>query len=311
MRVLVTGAAGFAGAHLVRLLTGRGCEVIASDRRRPGDGSDAEFVPCDITDGGAVDSLAAQARPDAVVHLAAVSSVRQAATDADLAHKVNVQGTRNLLDSIVRHSPGARFIGISSAAVYGRVPEEDQPISESRPPAPSGAYAVTKASVEELCRSYSDRLAVVVLRPFNHIGPGQSADFVTASFARQIAMIEAGRVEPIIRTGNLDTHRDFTDVRDVAAAYLCAIEKARTDETCNICSGTAVSIREMLDDLLAMSDADIRVEPDSARLRSDDIPLVCGCPDKFMQVTGWKPRIELIKSLEDILDYWRERMRKA
>ena len=306
MKVLVTGAAGFAGRHLCRRLLECGHEVVGTALYEQELGTaDHPLVTCDITDAGRVGDVVAWAEPDAVVHLAGVTSVPLSEEARTQAIRTNVHGTSHVLRSTAAVAPGAAFLAISSAEVYGKVAPDEQPLRETRPVAPASVYADTKASVETLAASYAEGLRVVILRPFNHIGPGQSPAFVASSFARQIAQIEAGRVEPVLRVGNLEAKRDFTDVRDVAEAYRLALDRCEPNTPYNICSGRAVSIRELLDHLLGMSDATIRVEQDPARLRPSDVPTRVGSPDKFVAATGWTRRYGLERTLADVLDHWR------
>ncbi len=308
MKVLLTGAAGFAGGHLVPHLTRSGYEVACTDLE-PGRMPDC--VPCDITDGSAVDEMLEDIRPDAVVNLAAVSFVQDADSFPQLALKVNLKGARNLIETKLKHAPDATFLAISSAAVYGTVAPEEQPIRETVPPAPANVYASTKAALETLCTEYTGKLRIILLRPFNHIGPGQAPSFVAGSFARQIATIEAGKAMPVLRVGNLDTRRDFTDVRDVAEAYRLALERCEPDTPYNICSGRYCTIRHLLDTLLSMSHADISIETDDSKLRADETSMLQGCPEKFVKATGWKRSFHLVQSLSDVLDYWRAQIREA
>ena len=308
MKALVTGATGFAGRHLCRRLLEAGHEVVGtalSDEEAQG--APHPVVRCDITDAAAVDALFRQTRPDAVFHLAAVTSVREATHDPEAALGTNVEGTRHLLESTFRNAAGATFVAISSGEVYGRVRLEDLPIRESQPVAPVHLYGETKAAVERLCQDYAQRLRIIVLRPFNHIGPGQSPRFVVSSFAKQVADIEAGRAEPVLRVGNLAAERDFSHVRDVVEAYLLAVARCEPATPYNVCSGVAVPIRRVLDLLLSMSRVRVRVEQDPDRLRPSDIPVLCGCPEKLERATGWTRRYRLEQTLADVLAAWRQR----
>jgi len=308
VKVLVTGAAGFAGGHLVPHLISSGYDVVCTDLEA---GRISGCLPCDITDESAVDKMLKDIRPDAIVNLAAVSFVQDADSFPEVALKVNLMGARNLIESTLKHAREATFLAISSAAVYGNVTPEEQPIRETVPPAPANVYASTKAALETLCTKYTGKLRIIVLRPFNHIGPGQAPSFVAGSFARQIASIEAGRAKPVLRVGNLDARRDFTDVRDVAVAYRLALERCEPDTPCNICSGRSCTIRHVLDTLLSMTDAEISIETDDSKRRADEITMLQGCPDKFVKATGWKRSFHLVQSLSDVLDYWRGRIREA
>lgn len=309
MRVLVTGAAGFAGRHLCRRLLETGHDVVgtALHEEELANGAHA-LVQCDVADEAAVRELLRQTRPDAVFHLAAVTSVQEASHAPEAAFATNVRGTRNLIEITIANAPAATFVAISSAEVYGPVRPEDLPVRETQPAAPVHLYGETKAAVESLCRTYAGRLRIILLRPFNHIGPGQSPQFVVSSFARQIAEIEAGRTEPVLHVGNLDAERDFTDVRDVADAYCLALERCAPNTPYNICSGQAVPIRRILELLLAMSHARVRIEQDPNRLRPDDVPVLRGSSDLFVRATGWTRRYRLEETLADVLADWRGRV---
>jgi GDP-4-dehydro-6-deoxy-D-mannose reductase len=201
---------------------------------------------------------------------------------------------------------------VGSADEYGLVRPEELPIGEDTPLRPYNPYAVSKVVQDMLGYQYfaSHSLHVVRVRPFNHIGPRQSAGFVTAAFAKQIAEAEAGRSPPVIKVGNLEAKRDFTDVRDMVAAYYLALSKGEPGEVYNIGFGTARSIREILDILLAESKIELTVQEDPTRLRLSEVPIVACDSRKFRECTGWEARIPLEESLRDILDYWREEVEK-
>ena len=189
----------------------------------------------------------------------------------------------------------------------GLFPKTQMPITEIADLCPNNPYGVSKAAQDMMARQYflSHSLPVISARPFNHIGPRQTPEFVTASFAQQIALVEAGKVEPIIRVGNLDAKRDFTDVRDVIAAYLLLMDRGTPGEAYNIGSGQAVSIQKILDILLDLSEADIQVEKDPARMRPVDYPINYTSIQKITEIVGWQPKITLRESLSDILNFWR------
>ncbi len=304
MRVLVTGATGFAGRHLCRHLMACGHEVTGTalfeEEQAP-----HPLAVCDVTDREAVAAVVAETRPEAIVHLAAIAFVPEAQENPEQAIRVNVGGTADLFQAAAEHAPEAVILAISSAHVYGAVAPDEVPVTEDHALAPASVYAQTKAAVETLADIWAGQLRIVVLRPFNHVGPGQSPRFAVSGFAQQIARIEAGRSEPVLRVGNLEAKRDFTDVRDVAEAYRLAIEAAEPHTPYNICSGEAVAIQEALDRLLALSEADIRVEEDPARLRPSDVPVLQGSAEKFIAATGWQRRDSLEQSLADTLDSWR------
>jgi GDP-4-dehydro-6-deoxy-D-mannose reductase len=221
----------------------------------------------------------------------------------------NVGVLVHVLEAAAQHAPTARILLVTSSEVYGRAPWAAR-IDEDAPLLPENPYAVSKATQDLLGYQYfvGRNLAIVRVRPFNHIGPGQSDRFVTASFARQIAEIERGFVEPVLRVGNLDARRDFTDVRDVVRAYTLALEEGAEGQAYNVGRGEAHSIQEILDRLLARSSATIRVERDAARMRPVDAPVLVCDASRLRLRTGWEPRIALDQTLDDLLTYWRARV---
>lgn len=305
-RALVTGADGFVGGVLCRHLAQAGWEV-RSAVLREALSPEVEFQ-CDITDNGRVDALIAWAGPvDVVFHLAALTFVPDSIQHPRQAMRVNVEGTMNLLDACRARLPESRFLYVSTSEVYG--PPVELPIREEHPLNPRNPYAIAKAAADSYCGYYHERTgyAVVRMRPFNHSGPGQSDQFVLSSFARQIARVEAGISEPIVRVGNLDARRDFLHVDDVVRAYERAALEGIPGEVYNIASGQAVSIREALQMLLEKAATTITVEPVPDRLRPIEVPEIYGSAEKLNGVSGWEPRKTLESLVADILDYWRAR----
>ncbi len=307
MRALVTGAAGFAGRHLCAALAAGGHDVLgaglAGGPARP---QGVRWADLDVTDGAACHAVLAAERPDWIFHLAGWSHVGQAEGAPDECLRVNFGGTRALLEACLLAAPGARVLLASSPEVYGRMAPGEPPLTEDRPPRPATVYGVSKAAAEAAAHHAAARgLDVVILRPFNHIGPGQVEDFVAAAFARQLARIEAGRQEPVLRVGNLSAVRDLADVRDVASAYVRAATAARGGETYNVTSGRAVSVQELLDELRALARVPVRIEQDPARLRALDVPVLHGSGEKLLRDTGVRLVLDLRRTLGDVLDYWR------
>jgi GDP-4-dehydro-6-deoxy-D-mannose reductase len=305
VRALVTGAAGFVGRHLVRALAAEGHRVFAG--ALPGDDADGADAPphgvtpvaLDVTSGPSVREALERARPDAVFHLAAQASVGASFDDPLGTWEVNATGTLRLVDAL---PSGARLLFVSSAEVYGPVPEAEQPIPESRPLRPLTPYAASKAAAElvVLQAAAAGRVHAVVARSFNHTGPGQSTRFALASFARQLRDVAAGRAEPVLRVGNLMARRDFLDVRDVVRAYLTMMAAGESGSVYNVASGTAPALRELLDSLVALSGTGARVEVDAARVRPVDVPLLCGDSTR-LRALGWAPRIEMSETLANLL----------
>ncbi|MHB0913545.1 MAG: GDP-mannose 4,6-dehydratase [Armatimonadota bacterium] len=262
----------------------------------------AELLPCRMEERAEVEAAVAAARPALVYHLAAESSVSGSLADPARVFQVNVMGTLNLL-SALRDAPDLHAVVLaSSGEVYGG----GAGLTEDAPFSPCSPYAASKACAD--LHAGESSLPVVRLRLFNHIGPGQSERFVVSSLAKQIAEIEAGRIPPRLSVGNLAAVRDFTDVRDVARAYLLAAD-CTPGEAYNVCSGRAVAVGEILEMLLAASDAEIEIAPDPERMRPADVPVLSGSSAKFTEATGWRPEIPLDRTLSDVLDYWRVQVR--
>ena len=316
-KALITGIGGFAGGHLAEHLLDNGWEVVGLERQgaslaaleKVAGGMPVE--ECDIVSAGGVARVFERLTPDVVFHLAATSFVPSAEDAPQATFDINAKGSLNILDGCHRHIPRARIILISSATVYGAVSPEKMPITEDHPLSPMNFYTLTKLCAEEVSRYYHrvHALPVVILRPFNHIGPRQSRSFVTSSFASQIAEIEAGERAPVLNVGNLDAARDFTDVRDMVRAYRLAAEKCGAGQVYNICSGRAHTIREILHRMLRLTTARIELSEDPQRLRKSDIPLLYGDYSRFLRATGWRPEHDLDSTLGEILDYWRRQVR--
>ncbi len=307
MRALVTGGAGFAGRHLLDALRAAGHEAHAADLHsveKPTDAARHHLL--DVTDAAACRALIGQLRPDWLFHLAGFAHVGKAEQAPDACLAVNFGGTRAVLEACVSASPATRVLLVSSAEVYGRVTEAALPVTEDAPLAPTTVYAVSKAAAEMAGHHARARgVSVVILRPFNHVGPGQSPDFVASAFAQQVARIEQGLQEPVLRVGNLEARRDLLDVRDTVVGYVLAAQAGRPDATYNVCSGRAVVMRDILDTLLSLSTVDVRVEQDPSRMRALDMPVFLGSGETLRRDTGFVPQRVLRDTLRDVLDYFR------
>lgn len=301
MRALITGVNCFVGKHLSKLLLEKGFEVFGFDI---GDKTNNNIIyqKLDILDAEELKNLINKAKPEIVFHLAGFSSVKKSFEQQELCKKINVTGTKNILDAILSGKLNSKILVVSSADIYG-IPKS-VPIPETAELNPVSPYAESRKEQEELCKQYMGKLHIIISRSFPHIGPGQSPVFVTSDFAKQIVEIEKGS-QAVIKTGNLEAKRDFTDVRDIVKAYLLAAEKCNAGEIYNICSGKAYSIKGILEKLLSLSQAEIKLEQDPERMRLNDIPILQGDNSKFIKQTGWAPEITLNQSLKDILDYWR------
>ncbi len=308
---LITGISGFVGRHLAQFLHEQGHEVFGFDRSGA-EVPHAKAWKADILEYGAVADIMQKCKPDFIFHLAAQSSVKKSFDDPAMTFRVNVEGTKNLLDAVVAAGivETCRLLIVSSADVYG-IPLE-VPIKETHVLNPVSPYGKSKLEQEKLAQEYNGKfgMSFVITRSFPHTGPGQSADFVCSSFAQQIALIEAGRQEPVIKVGNLDAERDYTDVRDVVRAYhtlLCETNTAvDTPGVFNVCSGRGRKIADVLHMLLALSKKEVTVETDPARMRPSDIPALVGDNAKLRSATGWKPEIAFEQTIHDLLEWWRK-----
>ncbi len=308
-RVLVTGATGFVGRHLGRLLLDEGLDLFGTcypDKPCP---EDRQLVHLDLRSSEAAEAAVERDKPDWVVHLAAVSNVRKSWENRRETLETNIIATSNIFEAVRRLAPAARVLFVSSSDVYGVLSAEERTFREEDPFHAVNPYAYTKIAGELLSRFYVEveKLDIVIARPFPHTGPGQTADFVFSDWASQIARIEKGLAEPVIRVGNLDVRRDYSDVRDVVRAYALLLRRGRTGEIYNICAGRAVSLRSILETLLSLSPAKIRVETDPAKLRKTDIPFLAGDAGKIRRETGWAPTIPLEETLSGLLESWRGR----
>ena len=308
-RTLVTGAAGFVGSWLVPALRAAGREPIGVDL--PGlparDGTIA-WHGCDLRSRAAVAELVAATRPDEVVHLAALASPSQAAREPLEALRANYLAVDHLLAALAGSAPRARLLFVSTGEVYGLAASGAAPFRESDPLRPLTLYSATKAAAERrvLLAVARDGLDAVIARPFNHTGPGRPAIYAESSFAEQIARIERGLQEPVLRVGNLAAERDFSDVRDVVTAYATLLEAGARGVAYNVCSGRACRIGELLEQLVARSPARPRVEIDPERWRAlpDGASSLAG-DASALRAFGWRPAYTLGNTLDALLAGWR------
>ncbi len=306
MRIAVTGAGGFVGRHLVPAAAQAGHEVIPVYSPR-----DARGPGVDLESAAAVDAAVARARPEAVVHLAARRTPGGLAGLQALLDS-NVRCAGNVLDAVMRHAPAARVVVVSSSAVYGMVPRERNPVEETEPLRPVLPYGTAKVEVEAIAGVYAGRgLDVVIARPFNHIGPGQQANFAAASFARQIALIQEGAAGPVIETGPLDRVRDLIDVRDVVRAYLLLLAGKPGPGPFNVCSGTPRTMEDVLREMLALTGLTAEIRRRTGQSSETDIPYQCGSYAALRSAVGWEPQVAWSQTLRDLLEDWRARVREA
>jgi GDP-4-dehydro-6-deoxy-D-mannose reductase len=316
MRVLITGITGFAGSHLAEFLLQEHpeVEVFGTHRWRSRmenldhiDGG-VQLLEADLRDYSSIQQALERSRPDAIFHLAAQSFVPSSWTAPNETLTTNIQGQVNLFEAIraLRLDPVVQIA--CSSEQYGLVLPHEVPITEDNPLRPLSPYAVSKVAQDLLGYQYfqSYGLKAIRTRGFNHTGPRRGHPFVTSNFCRQVAAIEHGLQQPVIRVGNLDAVRDFTDVRDMVRAYWLAVERGRPGEVYNIASGRGISIRELLQMIVGLAKVKVEVEVDPERLRPSDVEILIGDSSKFRADTGWEPRIPFEQTVADLLDYWRE-----
>lgn len=314
MKVLITGISGFAGSFLAEYLLKKKLEIFGTyiERSSPLNLKTIEdelnLLKLDLLDSSSVLSTIGKVKPDYIFHLAALTSPKDSFESPYPTIENNIKAQLNILESLHKlDMKKTKILIVSSAEIYGLVNKEDLPINEHTEFRPTNPYAVSKLAQDFLGLQYflSYGLEIVRVRPFNHIGPRQSDNFVVGRFAKKIAEIEKGNIEPTLKVGNLEAKRDFTDVRDMVRAYFLAIEKGKSGEVYNLGSGTSYKISEVLEKLINMSKKKISIEEDSSLLRPSDNPeLVCDFT-KFKNLTGWSPEISIEQTLQDTLEYWR------
>lgn len=319
MKVFITGVTGFVGSHLAEFCLGRpDVEVFGTYRWRSRMENierikDLQLVEMDMLDAASVENAVRSVKPNWIFHLAAQSFVPTSWNAPAQTFTTNVIGQINLFEALRKLDlMETRFLVAGSSEEYGLVHPDEIPIRETNPLRPLSPYAVSKVAQDYLGFQYfrSYGLKVVRTRAFNHGGPRRGEVLLPSDFAKQIAEIEKGAREPVVKVGDLSTRRDFTDVRDIVRAYWLALEKGEPGDVYNIGSGQALSIQEMLDLLLSFSDISIEVRQVPEKMRPSDVKLLICDPTKFRELTGWAPQIPLETMLRDTLDYWRERVRR-
>lgn len=317
-RALITGITGFVGSHLAEYLLKEGMQVNGIRRWRSKTenidhiAEKIKFFDADLRDSHSMQNVINKVEPHYIFHLAAQSFVPMSWTAPADTIETNVIGNVHLFEAIrkSRVDPGIQVAG--SSEEYGMVYPDEVPIKETNPLRPLSPYGVSKVAQDKLSYQYhkSYGLKVVLTRAFNHTGPRRGEVFVTSNFSKQIAEIENGLKKPVMSVGNLSAKRDFTDVRDIVKAYMLAVKKGEHGEVYNICSGKAVTIQHVLDTLLGMSKVKkIEVRKDPKRMRPSDVEILHGDHSKFTKRTGWNPEIPFEKTMQDLLDYWRDRLK--
>ena len=291
--ILLIGGNGFVGTHLRIALKTK--FAVASTGR-----------DVDVRDFNQLHALVSRFQPDMVLHLAAVTTLRESFTNPQDTYDINFLGTLNLLMALRKSHFNGRMLFVSSSEVYGLLEESDLPVHETKVLKPLSPYAVSKISAESLCHQWSqtENFDIVIARPFNHIGPGQTERFAIADFGKQIAAIKLGLAEPLMHVGDIDSTRDFTDVRDIVAAYQLLLQQGRNGETYNVCSGTERSIRSLIERMCQLAGVVVDLRTDPARSRPSEQRRVVGSNNKLTDETGWVPQHSLDQTLLDIVNYW-------
>ena len=320
MKVLITGITGFAGSHLAEYILEHhpGVEVYGIRRWRSRIENvehlldKIQIVECNIVDSSSVKALIADVRPDKIFHLAAQSFVPSSWNAPAESLTTNILGQLNIFEALRESKLMDTWVQIAcSSEEYGMVYPHEIPIRETNPLRPLSPYAVSKVTQDVLAYQYfmSYGIKAVRTRGFNHTGPRRGEVFVCSNFSKQVVEIERKKRPPVLYVGNLEARRDFTDVRDMVRAYWLSIEKCEPGDVYNICTGSSVSIQDLLQLVLSHTNLEIEVRQDPSRLRPSDVPLLEGDCSKFQQATGWKPEIPFRQTLSDIMDYWRDRIR--
>ncbi len=298
--LLVTGANGFVGRHLLALeATGR---MLSWRLQIPPAGFE-------LLNPDSLDAALQMGVPDAVIHLAGQTFVPEAFRDPQHTLQVNLLGTLNLLQALKRKGFAGSFLYVSSGDVYGQVEELSLPVSECLAPRPRNPYAVSKVAAELLCQqwSYAEPWRIMIARPFNHIGAGQADAFVIPSMARQLIRVRRGLQPPRLEVGDVDVTRDFLDVGDVLQAYLALLQHGRSGEIYNVCSGVERQVRDLITQMASLAGVEVALLQDAQRLRRAEQRRVVGCSKKLQQETGWKPSISIMETLQSVLSDWEAR----
>ncbi|MAF26359.1 MAG: GDP-mannose 4,6-dehydratase [Gemmatimonadota bacterium] len=309
MRVLILGATGFVGRHLLTECASHGDAL--GGTFCPGEPIPARegvsWHLMDLLDSDSIRDALSAFRPEGIVHLAGQANVALAAKDPVGSFRVNAEGTVRVLEGVREVCPGVRVVAVTSAEVYGEVPAADLPVTEARPPVPRSAYGLSKAAADLAAAQAAAGwgLDVVRMRPFNHVGPGQRRGFVAPDFASQVAGIERAEAPPVLRVGNLSARRDFTDVRDIVKAYRVALERGASGSVYNLCSGRSVPVEQIVQLLMEAASVPITMETDPARFRPVDVPEFLGDPTRARDDLSWEAVIPLEQSISDVLEEWR------
>lgn len=311
MKSLITGINGFAGSYLAELLLSKKDKVFGFFQ--PGTSLDniseikdkVVLRSVDILDNESINYYVSSIKPDRIFHLAGLSSVKQSILNPYLTYKVNINGTLNLLEAIRSNSLRTKFLFVSSSEVYGKN-AVGKVVTENTVPLPQSHYAVSKLCAENIVLSYSkfEKIEIFIARPSNHIGPKQSEDFFIPTLAKQLALIKTGKMQPIIKLGNINIKRDFTDVRDVVNAYVLITEKAKSGDVYNICSGKSIFLKEAVYKMFEIAKVKAEITTDSSKIRKTEVEEIRVSNSKIRAILKWKTNYSLVDSLTDIYTYW-------
>ena len=306
MKALITGVDGFVGKYLSEYLLKQKYEVYGTTISEKYKNEKIKIYKMNLLDEKEVNKVIKMIKPDKIFHLAGQSAVGLSWEKPVLTVNINVNGTLNLLEAVRNYSKDSKILIVGSSDQYGPIKPEECPIKESKIQNPQSPYGVSKKAQEEMCKLYVNdyHTNIIMVRAFNHIGAGQSTNFVVADFASKIAQIEKGS-EPVLKVGNLESFRDFTDVRDIVRGYSLLLEKGKIGEIYNIGSGKEVKVSEILKKLVSMSKKEIKIEIDPNKFRPVDVPLVVCDNSKIKKDTGWETEFLINDTLEEVLEYWR------
>lgn len=310
MKCLITGVNGFVGSYLAEYLLEKKHKIIGTVYpKNSSQIANVQTFPCDLANPNEIEDIIKQTKPEIIFHLAGQGYVPTSWEDPIGTFTINVLGALYLLEAVKKYTPESKILIIGSGDEYGSV-DGNKPLTEETPLNPQNPYAITKTCADLLSAQLGKyyNLHIVRIRAFPHIGPRQSPNFVVSDFCKQIALIEKKKQPPIIKVGNIESKRDFTDVRDIVQAYLLAVEKCKSGEVYNISSEKAYSISEILKKLINLSKTDIKIESDSSKFRPQDTQIKLGNSRKFRNLTGWKPKIPIEQTLQETLDWWRKQV---
>jgi GDP-4-dehydro-6-deoxy-D-mannose reductase len=310
MKILITGIYGFAGSHIANYLCQQGHQIagfcLESDIDRTAIPESIEIFTGDLRQPDRLSEVVAAFDPDRVIHLAAVSSVKFSFDNPAETFAINITGTQNLLQAIARQKKPAQTLLVSSSEIYGQLGPNDVPVSETALLAPVNPYGVSKAAVDLMGYQYFKSFGIPVyrIRAFSHTGPRQSTQAVLSDWAKQTALIDLDKAPAVIKVGNLNVIRDYSDVEDVVRAYESIFDKGRPGEAYNVCSGIGHQLDILLEIIIGFSSKKIAIKIDPNRFRPVDIPILIGSPQKIMADTGWEPRLDIRSTLKKVYNYW-------